>query len=105
MIARATRYFSDSFEAQTGQIQVIDEHTNDPYRTVFCNVVVDTLRKQRGLAAIFAFNEPAHQIHLAEKTRLYPLPSFHTAWIGYQWDGLLLTLTNRRLSARMVGAK
>ncbi len=60
MVARATRQFRRRLEAQTRKIQVVNKNINDPHRTVFSYVVIETFGKKRGLAAILAFNESAH---------------------------------------------
>ena len=52
---------ADRLEAQSEDIRVVDKDVDDPSRAVFSDVLVQALRKQRRLAAIFAFNKTARR--------------------------------------------
>jgi hypothetical protein len=47
-------------EAQQPQIELIDEHGDDPYRAFFVYEIVETLGEQRGLVTIRALDESTH---------------------------------------------
>ena len=79
MLARSTGLGRRGLETKARDIQVIDEHVNDPNRAVFRDLLVQTLGKQGRLVAIFAFDEAAHDFSSDKKTRLYWPSSFHTA--------------------------
>ena len=49
-----------ALKAKLVQVQLIDEHINDPYRVILGDVVVEMLGKQRALRTIFAFDKPLH---------------------------------------------
>src|ERR1022692_3644814 len=50
-----------AFKTEPRQIQLIDEHINDPYRVILSNVVVEMLGEQGALRAIFAFDKSLHR--------------------------------------------
>lgn len=51
-----------ALETQRLEIQLVDKRINQPHWIVFPDVVIEPLRKQRGLAAVFTFNETGHFI-------------------------------------------
>ena len=57
MVGRASRLVGLGLEAKIGQVQLIDEDIDHPYRAVFSYVVIETFGKQRGLSAVLALNE------------------------------------------------
>ncbi len=61
MIGRpARRRRRHSVEAQTPQIQLVDEDVDHPDRIILGHIVVETFGKQRLLPAIGTLNEAAH---------------------------------------------
>ena len=51
-----------AFEAKPRQIQLVDEHIDDPDRVVLGDVVVEMLGKQRALGSVLAFDESLHRV-------------------------------------------
>src|SRR6478735_3399917 len=81
-----------ALEAQSLQVELVDERVDDAYRVVFTDVVVETLRKQGDLASVLSLDESLH-VRARSVALTSILPSsltrakrFHTA------------LTHRRLS-------
>ena len=52
----------DAFEAQLGQIELVDEDLDHPDRIVFGDVVVQALGQQSDLRSILAFDESLHAL-------------------------------------------
>src|SRR6476660_8920590 len=49
-----------ALEAQSLQVELVDERVDDAYRVVFTDVVVETLRKQGDLASVLSLDESLH---------------------------------------------
>jgi hypothetical protein len=61
MISRPTRHLGhDAGKPEARKVEFVEENFNDADGIVFRNVVVQAIGKQRGLAAIRAFNETFH---------------------------------------------
>lgn len=54
-----------AFKTELDQVQFFDEYINDANRVVVADIVIKTLRKQRGLRSTFRRNEALHQGDLA----------------------------------------
>src|ERR1035438_8115178 len=50
-----------ALKATALQIQLINEHVNDPDRVILSDVVIQMLGKKRALGTIFAFDKSLHQ--------------------------------------------
>ena len=75
----------NTFEAQTSEIEFVDERFNDSHRVVFANVVVQALGQLRDLGSILAFDESLHVVARSDvatirATGLKPSTRFYTAW-------------------------
>ena len=91
MVGRpARRRGCRAFEAQSLQIELVDERIDDPHRVVFTDVVVETLGQQGDLASVLSLDE---SLHVAARSVALPsiLPSrlrqskrFHTALYGHR---------------------
>ena len=46
MITRTSGYLSRSLQTQTGKIHFVNENVDDPYRTIFDNVIIEPFREQ-----------------------------------------------------------
>src|ERR1700731_2491474 len=55
------RFRLHAFKAELVQIQLLDEHINDPDRVILSNVVVEMLREQGALRTVFAFDKSLHR--------------------------------------------
>jgi hypothetical protein len=78
------------FEAQSGDIEAINEYINYANDAVFFNVIVDAFGKQGALLAILAFDEAAHSSPLRRKAVFYFSAGVFTrsrpiARIGHPW--------------------
>ena len=91
----------NTFEAQTSEIEFVDERFNDSHRVVFANVVVQALGQQCDLGSILAFDESLHvmarsNVATIRATGLKPSTRFYTAWTQ---SGLGVSRTGRRNAA------
>ncbi len=66
-------------ETQRRQIQFIDEHIDDPHRTVLSHIIVHAIRQEKLLPPIAPLDETPH--HRPPKSGLNDStsPRFHTA--------------------------
>ena len=92
MVAGATGIGRGRLETQSGDIQSFNETTAPPNDTALLDIIVNPLRKQRGLVAILTLYEAAHTTILSWKVVSYLLPSFHTASASF----CLSRITNER---------
>ena len=62
MIARpAGRLGRNPAKAQAAEIKLLNKDIDHPHRIVFANPIIQPLRKQSALAAVFTLNETLHQ--------------------------------------------
>ena len=63
VVGRSTRGCRvNTFEAQTSEIEFVNEHFNNPDRVDFTHVVVQALGQQRDLGSILALDESLHVV-------------------------------------------